>query len=54
MGLHPRTLESCPELKAGAQPLSHPGIPGVLFVLKPGQVLFGQLDAGVWGLVLSN
>jgi hypothetical protein len=25
--LDPRTLESCPELKADAQPLSHPGIP---------------------------
>ena len=24
-GLNPRTEESCPELKADAQPLSHPG-----------------------------
>ena len=27
MGLDPRTLGSCPELKANAQPLSHPGVP---------------------------
>ena len=27
MGLHPRTPGSCPELKADAQPLSHPGVP---------------------------
>ena len=26
-GLNPRTLESRPELKADAQPLSYPGIP---------------------------
>ena len=26
-GLHPRNLGSRPELKADAQPLSHPGIP---------------------------
>ena len=25
--LEPRTPGSCPELKAGAKPLSHPGIP---------------------------
>ena len=28
MGLNPGTLGSHPELKADAQPLSHPGIPG--------------------------
>ena len=28
-GLDPRTLESDPELMADAQPLSHPGVPGV-------------------------
>ena len=28
VGLDPRTLGSCPELKADAQLLSHPGIPG--------------------------
>ena len=27
VGLDPRTLGSCPELKADAQLLSHPGIP---------------------------
>ena len=27
VGLDPGTPGSCPELKAGAQPLSHPGIP---------------------------
>ena len=27
VGLDPRTAGSCPGLKAGAQPLSHPGIP---------------------------
>ena len=30
--LDPRSLGSCPELKAGAQPLSHPGIPKVFFL----------------------
>ena len=34
MGLHPRTLGSHPELKADAIPLSHPGAPGELVVLK--------------------
>ena len=32
MGLDPRTLGSGPELKADAQPLSHPGIPSLLFL----------------------
>ena len=27
-GLDPGTLRSCPEPKADAQPLSHPGVPG--------------------------
>ena len=27
VGLDPRTLGSCPGLKAGAKPQSHPGIP---------------------------
>ena len=27
VGLNPRTLGSCPGLKAGTKPLSHPGIP---------------------------
>ena len=27
VGLDPRTLGSCPGLKAGAKPLSHPGCP---------------------------
>ena len=27
VGLDPRTPESCPELKADAQPLSHTGVP---------------------------
>ena len=27
MGLHPRSPGSCPGPKAGAKPLSHPGIP---------------------------
>ena len=30
-GLDPRTPRSHPEPKADAQPLSHPGAPGVLF-----------------------
>ena len=29
MGLDPRTLRSRPEPKADAQPLSHPGAPGL-------------------------
>ena len=31
-GLNPGTPGSHPELKIGAQPLSHPGIPGLFFV----------------------
>ena len=31
-GLYPGTPGSCPELKAGAQPLSHPRIPVFVFV----------------------
>ena len=31
-GIHPRTPGSHPMRKAGAQPLSHPGIPGSLFL----------------------
>ena len=34
VGLHPRTPGSQSELKAGAQLLSHPGIPKYLFLLK--------------------
>ena len=30
VGLNPRTLGSRPELKADAQPLSQPGVPGAL------------------------
>ena len=32
MGLDPRTLGSCPELKADAHPLSHPGVQVVVLV----------------------
>ena len=31
-GLNPRTLGSCPEAKADAQPLSHPGVPPMNFL----------------------
>ena len=31
VGLDPVTPGSCPELKADAQPLSHPGIPTISF-----------------------
>ena len=31
VGLNPETLGSRPELKADAQPLSHPGLPESLF-----------------------
>ena len=34
MGLGTGTLGSCPEPKADAQPLSHPGIPDVILFLK--------------------
>ena len=27
VGVHPKTPGSCPEIKADAQPLSHPGVP---------------------------
>ena len=30
VGLHPRTLGSCPEPKADIQPLSHPGVPRMI------------------------
>ena len=38
MGLDPRTPGSCPGPKAGAKPLSHPGIPefGMYFEDKAG------------------
>ena len=31
--LDPGTTRSCPEPKADAQPLSHPGVPAVMFLL---------------------
>ena len=31
-GLDPRTPGSCPGLKAGAKPLSHPGVPAFYFL----------------------
>ena len=34
VGLDPRTLGSCPEPKADAQPLSHPGVPHYYFLTK--------------------
>ena len=34
VGLDPRTLGSCPESKADAQPLSHPGVPISSFFLR--------------------
>ena len=36
VGLDPRTPGSCPELKADAQPLSHPGIPTLTLLKIPG------------------
>ena len=44
VGLYPRTPGSCPEPKADAQPLSHPGAPH-LVILNKGwpQQLFGRL-----------
>ena len=32
MGLDPRTPGSCPEPKADPQPLSHPGLPRLIFL----------------------
>ena len=34
VGLHPRTMGSCPEPKADAQPLSHPDIPLSLYSIS--------------------
>ena len=34
VGLDPRTSVSCPESKANAQPLSHPGIPRGPFLIR--------------------
>ena len=34
VGLDPKTLGSCPELEADAQPLSNPGIPSVYIILS--------------------
>ena len=31
VGLNPGTPGSCPELKADAPPLSHPGVPRIVF-----------------------
>ena len=36
-GLNPRTLGSCPELKADAQPLSHPAAPSCHSAGKEGE-----------------
>ena len=43
MGLDPRTLGSCPEPKADAQTLSHPGALG-LEDLKPGRMEEGRVE----------
>ena len=34
MGLNPRSQGSCPELKAEAQPLSHPRLPESAFLIQ--------------------
>ena len=34
VGLDPKTSESCPELKADAQPLSHPGVPMITLLTE--------------------
>lgn len=34
MGLDPGTLESRPEPKADAQPLSHPGVPAPIILMS--------------------
>ena len=34
VGFHPGTPGSCPELKADAQPLSHPGVPLANILIK--------------------
>ena len=34
VGLDPGTPGSCPGPKAGAQPLSHPGVPGLMMFFK--------------------
>ena len=42
VGLDPGTMGSRPEPKADAQPLSHPGVPGILF-FKKGFYLFERV-----------
>ena len=41
-GLDPRTVGSCPEPKADAPPLSHPGVPHTLFLIR--KILPGPQD----------
>ena len=43
MGLNPGTPGSCPGLKADAQLLSHPGIPGFVFCFSFKFLLKSQL-----------
>ena len=41
-GTHPRTPESCPGPKAGAKPLSHPGIPRLIFFMSFDSTFLGK------------
>ena len=44
MGLDPRTPGSQPELKAGAQPLSHPGAPAKGILKNPKEAMPPELN----------
>ena len=43
---HPENLGSCPELKADAQPLSHPDVPNSVILSHPGLWNFDKAALG--------
>ena len=42
VGLDPGIPGSCPGLKAGVKPLSHPGVPGIIFLNEGGDTWVAQ------------
>ena len=50
VGLHPKTPESRPEPKADTQPLSHPGIPGLVILIVGGTLVCCRVLNSISGL----
>ena len=48
VGLDPRTLGSCPELKADAQPLNHPGTPSAQFSILAKHLSLPPVAIDTW------